>query len=937
MNPFCRAVQPVWRGREPRAAALRSPGPGRACNLFPSIRVFILVCLFGSFPRNLVASELVSWGANYFGQTNVPPDLTNLVAIAGGSAHSLALRAGGTVTAWGDNSHGQRTVPTGLTNVMAIAGGEQHSLALQADGTAIAWGWNYKGQATVPRDLTNLVAIAAGGYHNLALTADGTVVAWGENNAGQTSVPANLPNVVAVAAGLNHSLALKSDGQVVAWGYNGHGQTTVPADLRDVAAIAAGSSHNLALRLDGTVAAWGDNSQGQTAVPPGLTNVIAVAAGSFHSLALRADGMVVAWGYNYNGQASVPPGLTKVATAIAAGDYHSLALVGDQPPFLTAPLVDRTELVGTSIHLMAAATGTRPLSYQWKLDGTVLPGATNAFLNLTNLLPSQAGLYSVVVSNAVAAVTSPNARLTLVPLSLTRIPQSQNTFLGAEVSFRVAAQGLGPFAYQWHFNGTDLQRATNSTLLLNSVQSTQAGAYSVTVRNDHGAVTSPDAMLTLAPLIAEALPQSRYTFKGATVTFRVAVQGAAPLNYQWHFNDVDLPGATNSVLVLSNVRLDQNGAYSVTVRNEYGNFTSPEAKLSVTTVPAWGRNFFGHTNVLTELTSVTAIAAGVLHSLALKSDGRIVVWGYNNYGQTNMPAGLTNVVAIAAGDLHSLALKSDGTVVGWGAGETNSGTWPDYGQSLVPSGLTNVAAISGGAGHSLALKSDGTIVAWGYNYSGQTNVPADLTNMVAISAGASHNLALRSDGTVAAWGWSDLGLAEVPPGLRDVVAVAAGSLHNLALRSDGTVVGWGATRVPEQITNVVAIAAANDISLALRADGTLYSWYCFSYAVDPGSPPPGLTNVVAISTKGGPGDGLALIGDGPPLLKAPLTNPLLRDAIFSVSLPTQSGRVYALEFNGALDDSSWTTLPLVAGNGGLLTFTDSSATGGQRFYRVRQW
>jgi len=929
MNSFSGGIRPVWPVRWRSAL-------GRACGPFQRRRVFVLVCLLGCVSRTLVASEVVGWGSGTYGQTNVPPNLTNVVAIAGGAAHSLILRADGTVTAWGDNSWGQRPVPPGLTNVTAIGGGAWHSLALRADGTAVAWGWNFEEQSRVPRDLTNLVAIAAGGYHDLALKADGTVVAWGDNHSGQTTVRTNMTDVVAVAAGFIHSLALKSDGQVVAWGYNGHGQTNVPADLRNVVAIAGGGFHSLALKRDGTVAAWGDNSEGQSAVPAGLTDVIAVAAGRFHSLALKADGTVVAWGYNYVGQASVPEGLTNVV-AIAAGDFHSLALVGDQPPFLTTPLVDRTALPGASIQWMAAATGTRPLSYQWKLDGVDLPAATNAVLTLTNLQPSQAGLYSVVVSNAVAAVTSPSARLTLVPLLLAMIPQSQNTFLGANVSFSVTAQGPGPFAYQWHFKGTDLPAATNSTLMLNGVQSRQAGAYSVTVRNGFGAVISPDALLTLSPLLIATLPQSRYTFKGATVAFSVGVQGASPLVYTLHFTGADLPGATNSVLVLNDVQINQTGAYSVTVTNAYGEFTSPEANLLVTSVPAWGANLFGQTNILKDLTNVTAIAAGMGHSLALRSDGQVVVWGQTNYGQTDLPAGLTNVIAIAAGDVHSLVLKGDGTVVAWGAGTTNSGTWPNYGQSLVPSGLTNVVAISGGAVHSLALKSDGTVVAWGDNYYGQSNVPAGLTNVVAISAGGFHNLALRSDGTVVAWDRNSDGQTDVPSGLANMVAIAGGRFHSLALGNDGTVIGWGMTRVPEQITGVVAMAAGTDISLALRADGTLYSWYIGNYIVDPGSPPPGLTNVVAISTKGGPGDGLALIGDGPPLLRTPLTNVLRSDATFSVTLPSQSGRVYALEFKVSLTDDNWTALPLVAGNGRLLKLSDSSATGAQRFYRVRRW
>jgi hypothetical protein len=77
---------------------------------------------------------VAAWGANYSGQTTVPAGLTNVVAIAGGASHSLALRADGTVAAWGYNDYGQTNVPVGLTNVIAVAAGVGHSLALRADG-----------------------------------------------------------------------------------------------------------------------------------------------------------------------------------------------------------------------------------------------------------------------------------------------------------------------------------------------------------------------------------------------------------------------------------------------------------------------------------------------------------------------------------------------------------------------------------------------------------------------------------------------------------------------------------------------------------------------------------------------------------------------------------------------------------------------------------
>jgi hypothetical protein len=134
-----------------------------------------------------------------------------------------------------------------LSNVVAIAAGGDHGLALKSDGTVVGWGRNDFGQASPPARLSNVVAIAAGGSHSLALRRDGTVVAWGDNESGQAIPPAGLSNVVAIAAGGWHSLALRSDGTVVGWGWDIAGQATPPAGLSNVVAIAAGGYYSLAL------------------------------------------------------------------------------------------------------------------------------------------------------------------------------------------------------------------------------------------------------------------------------------------------------------------------------------------------------------------------------------------------------------------------------------------------------------------------------------------------------------------------------------------------------------------------------------------------------------------------------------------------------------------------------------------------------------------
>ncbi len=280
---------------------------------------------------------LAAWGDNEFGQAALLPGLTNVVAIAAGGYHNLALFFNGTIAAWGDDGNGQCDVPAAVTNVTAISAGGSHSLAALGDGTVAAWGANDSGQTTVPSTATNVITVAAGAAHSLALRGDGSVIAWGDNSWGQISVPAGATNLLAVSAGGQHSLALTADGTVLAWGSdagpygNYAGQVDVPFNLAPVVAVAAGGFHSLALTAAGTVVAWGDNSLGQLQVPSTLTNVIAIAAGYAHSLALRSDGTVVAWGDNLFGQSVVPTNLIGVV-AVAAGDYHSLTFSGQPPP-----------------------------------------------------------------------------------------------------------------------------------------------------------------------------------------------------------------------------------------------------------------------------------------------------------------------------------------------------------------------------------------------------------------------------------------------------------------------------------------------------------------------------------------------------------------------------------------------------------------------------
>ena len=115
--------------------------------------------------------------------------------------------------------NGPFPIPPGLSNVVAVATGDTHWLALKKDGTVVAWGFAHGdfmhpdyGQLGVPAGVSNVVAIAGGPAISLALKKDGTVAVWGDNHHHQIDLAAGLSNIVAIAAGQDFCLAIQTNG-----------------------------------------------------------------------------------------------------------------------------------------------------------------------------------------------------------------------------------------------------------------------------------------------------------------------------------------------------------------------------------------------------------------------------------------------------------------------------------------------------------------------------------------------------------------------------------------------------------------------------------------------------------------------------------------------------------------------------------------------------
>ena len=328
---------------------------------------------------------LSGWGSGVTNSSaSLPQGLTDVVAVAAGNLHAMALTGDGRIIVWGDTSNGQNVVPVVPGGFAAMASGRRHCLALTAAGIVRAWGQNTNSQSTVPAGLPPISALAGGNSHSLALSRDGRVFSWG--SMAQSTVPAGLPPVVAIAAGDSFNAVLKHDGTVTAWGDNAYGQSTISAGLTGVTAIACGGRHVIVLKQDGSVVTWGDNTSGQRTVPAGLNNFAAVNAGGSLSLAVRKTGVVTIWGTNSAGALNIPAGLlvpglpSHVAVPIHAGSNAINFKL--EPPDASA----------SRAYSVTARGSFLPLYTAWA--AAVFPAGTPAAQSAPNADPDNDGLLS---------------------------------------------------------------------------------------------------------------------------------------------------------------------------------------------------------------------------------------------------------------------------------------------------------------------------------------------------------------------------------------------------------------------------------------------------------------------------------------------------------------------------------------------------------------
>lgn len=554
-------------------------------------------------------------------------------------------------------------------------------------------------------------------------------------------------------------------------------------------------------------------------------------------------------------------------------------------PVITSPAATHTVYEKDQSYITATVTGADPKSYQWFLNGTNLPAETNFAVFFRSVDATNAGTYSLVVSNSFGSTSATIAALDVQPFR-------HNKLVGWPGSYSTIRQQFTH--YFLSFDDVEDVSDVFSSTFANFVV-LKDGSILNWGFNDY--LVPPIPLTNITSVIALYTTDDGFAF-GLTTDGRVLAWNQTT-NYVLPATDVvrisiNL-GALDAFLMIKadgTLQVWQNGQLTPVLG--LSNVVAAVPVIDGDGVLALrndGQVIASGEIVPDGLTNVVSIAAAGSSMFAIKSDGTLVEW--NNSGYVSVPDSLTNVVAVSAdSEMNILALQSDGSVVAWGTAVaqpppqlTNAITIRagpadlalvsvdrDTNQIEIISQIYNENAIVGGSTRLYINAQSPTPMHFQWSRSG-INIPNGTASELTLQ-----NIQLADAGTYSVSVSNDYGstltseaclhvfptnlyVSEsgpgyfsifVPPGLSNVVGVSGMYGIGCAVEADGTVVQWGGDFAPTtDATNVAAIACGVDLLVesiyGLRKDGTIANWgYSDFYYIAGQRPPVGLRHVTEL-------------------------------------------------------------------------------------------
>ena len=292
-------------------------------------------------------------------------------------------------------------------------------------------------------------------------------------------------------------------------------------------------------------------------------------------------------------------------------ECRSLAAAGNEILITSGP----GGFAGTTI-----ASGVAIAGFTWKIAVVVPPGSGTALSRITATtrviavkIPNIAGVRTVPWQNyittagqletdtgytfftelsatvAAALRTKTEGAAAVGSPTITTQPSAQTAAVGGSATFTVVAAGDPTLTYQWSRDDIALPTAQSATLTVAPLTATDAGDYTVVVRNAVGSATSIAAPLVLTglPPVIVTAPSARTVAAGTSATFAVVAGGSPTLTYQWRRAGLPIAATTNATattaaLTLANPQATDAASYDVVVTNSTGAATSAAAALTVT-------------------------------------------------------------------------------------------------------------------------------------------------------------------------------------------------------------------------------------------------------------------------------------------------------------------------------------------------------------------
>lgn len=194
-------------------------------------------------------------------------------------------------------------------------------------------------------------------------------------------------------------------------------------------------------------------------------------------------------------------GVNGAFKAITADDVGSPGTTtGPLPLGISQQPTNLTVNPGDTAVFTVVAQGLPRPKYQWKLNGSDIPGGRFSILSVVNALTDDIGEYTVSVSNGFETLTSDPATLTLsatpqAPEVLTP-PIDQRVFIDQTATFVAIASAVPQPTYQWRKDGANISGAISNAYSIAAAQLSDTATYSVVIRNALGVVTN-EATLTV--------------------------------------------------------------------------------------------------------------------------------------------------------------------------------------------------------------------------------------------------------------------------------------------------------------------------------------------------------------------------------------------------------------------------------------------------------